>query len=77
MEPFDGTDKWLENQKRFGAYRWGQMESKRIDFEDDRNMIYLIDGKPVKYEDIPLKYNEVSILDGGTKSFANGNKEQM
>lgn len=77
MEPFEGTNEWLENQKRYGAYKWGQMESKRIDFEDDRNMIYLIDGRPVKYEDLPLKYNEVSILDGGTKSFANENKEQM
>lgn len=73
MEPFDGTQEWLENQKRYGAYRWGKKEFDRIDYEDDRNMIYLINGKPVKYEDIPLKYNEVSIAKGGTAV----NKEKM
>ena len=73
MEPFDGTLEWLENQKKYGAYRWGKKEFDRIDYEDTRNMIYLIDGNPVKYEDLPLKYNEVSISDGGTAN----NKEKM
>jgi hypothetical protein len=52
MIPFDGTKEWLENQKRFGAYKWAQMEAERIKHEDPRNMRYLENGKPTLYDDL-------------------------
>jgi hypothetical protein len=52
MIPFDGTKEWLENQKRFGAYKWAKMEAERIDYEDPRNMRYLENGKPTLYDDL-------------------------
>ena len=77
MEPFEGTPEWLENQKKYGAFRWGKMEADRIDYEDDRNMIYLVNGKPTKYEDLLVKYNDVPVVEGGTKGSIDNNKEQM
>jgi hypothetical protein len=52
MVPFDGTKEWLENQKKYGAYRWAKMESERISYEDPRNMMYLQDGKVISYDDL-------------------------
>jgi hypothetical protein len=51
MTPHNGTDEWLENQRRFGAYRWAKMEQERIDHDDKRNMVYFQDGVEVSYED--------------------------
>lgn len=51
MTPFAGTKEWLDNQNRFGAYRWSKMEIERIDYEDKRNMIYLQNGTQVSYDD--------------------------
>lgn len=51
MHTFPGTKEWLDNQLKWGAYRWAKMESERIDYDDPRNMRYLKDGKPVEYEE--------------------------
>lgn len=32
---YDGSKDWLENQKRYGAYRWAKMEEIRIEREDE------------------------------------------
>ena len=55
MTPFDGTKEWLENQKRYGAYKWSKMELERIEYEDPRNMRYMQDGKPVMFDDLKNK----------------------
>ena len=54
---FDGTEEWLKNQKRYGAYRWGKMEQERIDFENPRNMIYFVDNKMCTFEELLSKNN--------------------
>ena len=51
MTPHNGTEEWLANQRKFGAYRWAKMEQERIDYDDKRNMVYFADGKPISYED--------------------------
>jgi hypothetical protein len=51
MTPHNGTEEWLANQRRFGAYKWAKMEQERIDNEDKRNMLYFNDGVLVSYED--------------------------
>jgi hypothetical protein len=51
MVPHNGTEEWLANQRRYGAYKWAQMEAKRIDYEDKRNMVYFKDGSVVSYEE--------------------------
>jgi hypothetical protein len=51
MTPHNGTDEWLENQRKFGAYRWAKMEQERIEHEDKRNMLYFNDGKLTSYEE--------------------------
>jgi hypothetical protein len=51
MTPHNGTEEWLANQRKFGAYRWAKMEQERIDHDDKRNMVYFKDGKPISYED--------------------------
>lgn len=53
MITFDGTEEWLNNQKTYGAYKWAQMETERIKYEDPRNMRYLENGKPVLYDELP------------------------
>lgn len=51
MYEFPGTEEWLKNQLKFGAYRWAKKEFERIEHDDPRNMKYLVDGKPTEYED--------------------------
>jgi predicted 2-oxoglutarate/Fe(II)-dependent dioxygenase YbiX len=51
MTPHNGTDEWLANQRKFGAYRWAKMEQERIEHEDKRNMVYFNDGVLVSYEE--------------------------
>lgn len=51
MTPHNGTEEWLANQRRYGAYRWAKMEAERIDHDDKRNMVYFQDGKEVSYEE--------------------------
>lgn len=58
MVPSNGTEEWLENQRRYGAYKWAKMEFERIEQEDPRNMRYLKDGKPVTFEEINFPKNE-------------------
>lgn len=52
MYNFEGSKEWLENQKKFGAYKWAQMEFERIDHENPRNMRYLQNGVPVEYDQV-------------------------
>jgi hypothetical protein len=51
MTPHNGTEEWLANQRKYGAYRWAKTEAERIDYEDKRNMLYFNDGKILSYED--------------------------
>jgi signal peptidase I len=37
---FDGTQEWLDNQKRYGAYRWAAMEKERVDSTNHLYMKY-------------------------------------
>lgn len=50
--PFNGTKEWLENQRIYGAYKWAKMEQERIDFESPRNMLFIVNNKPVSYEEM-------------------------
>ena len=52
MTPFEGSDEWLENQRKYGAYNWMKKEMDRIAYEDPRNMRYLQNGKPVQYDEL-------------------------
>lgn len=52
MFDYDGSKEWLENQKRFGAYRWSQKELERIAYEDPRNMLYIKNGQITSYEEV-------------------------
>lgn len=54
---YEGSSEWLENQKRFGAYKWAKQEIERIEHEDPRNMMYLKDGKIISYDDL-MQYGE-------------------
>lgn len=49
MYDYDGSNEWLANQKKYGAYKWSKMEIDRIEEEDKRNMVYLKDGKQITY----------------------------
>ena len=51
MFDYDGSEEWLANQKKYGAYRWAKMEFERIDFEDKRTMLYFKNGMPIQYDD--------------------------
>ena len=48
---YPGSKEWLDNQIRYGAYRWAKMEMERIDNEDPRNMLYLKFGNVIPYEE--------------------------
>jgi hypothetical protein len=50
MVPHNGTEEWLANQRKFGAFRWAKMEMERTNYENKRNMIYFKDGVQVPYE---------------------------
>lgn len=52
MFNYEGSEEWLKNQRRYGAYKWSKMELERIEHDDPRNMVYLQDGKPTAYEDL-------------------------
>lgn len=52
MTDYDGSKEWLENQKRFGAYKWSKKELERIEHDDPRNMLYLKDNKIISYDDL-------------------------
>jgi len=57
MSDYEGSKEWLDNQKKFGAYRWAKKEFERIDYENPRNMMYLQNGKIISYDDL-MKINE-------------------
>jgi 2OG-Fe(II) oxygenase superfamily len=44
MYDYDGSKEWLDNQKKYGAYRWAAMEMERIKLDDSRNAVYLKDN---------------------------------
>jgi hypothetical protein len=57
MYEYEGSEEWLANQKRLGAYRWAKMEIDRIEEEDPKNMIYLENGERLSYEEVDRRYN--------------------
>lgn len=38
---YDGSKEWLDNQKYYGAYKWGKMEQARIERESESAMRYV------------------------------------
>lgn len=61
MFDYDGSEEWLYNQKKYGAYRWAKMENERIDREDKENMLYIRDGVIVDYETARNKNKENNV----------------
>lgn len=49
---YNGSEEWLANQRRFGAYAWSKKEIDRIEEEDKENMRYLKDGIRVEHKDV-------------------------
>lgn len=39
--PYDGSPEWLQNQKYYGAYKWGKMEAARVEKESESAMRYV------------------------------------
>jgi hypothetical protein len=63
MEDFNGSEEWLENQRKFGAYKWAQKELERIKHDDPRNMLYLKDNNIISYDDL-MQLNSEGDNDG-------------
>ena len=57
MYEYEGSEEWLANQRRYGAYKWGKMEIDRIEEEDPKNMVYLENGERVSYEEVERRYS--------------------
>lgn len=57
MTTFEGTKEWMANQLKFGAHRWAKKEFERLEYENPRNMRYLIDGVPKEYEEVQKAAN--------------------
>jgi len=57
MVPYDGSEEWLSNQKKFGAYRWALMEQERIENEDPKNMVYIHNGERITHEQAQSGYH--------------------
>lgn len=57
MHDYEGSEEWLANQRKYGAYRWAKMEFERIDEEDKRTMVYLQGDKTVSYDDLMVEGN--------------------
>ena len=55
---FSGTDQWLENQRKYGAYRWGKIEEERLDKEGRNNMLYFVNDKLISHDDYVLLKNK-------------------
>lgn len=55
MVDYEGSEEWLENQRKHGAYRWAKKEFDRIEYDDKRNMLYLKDGKQVTYDELNVE----------------------
>jgi len=53
---FFGTKEWLEKQREYGAYRWGKIEQERVEYENARNMLYIIEDEVVPYEDAEIDF---------------------
>jgi len=54
---YEGSPEWLNNQKRYGAYKWAKMEQERIEKETGKTMLYLNNNKVIGYEEF-LKFKE-------------------
>ena len=54
MYDYDGSEEWLANQKKVGAYKWAKMEIERIENEDKRNMVYLKDNVQISYDELEI-----------------------
>jgi hypothetical protein len=51
MTQFKGTEEWLSNQLKFGAFRWSKMEYDRVKHDNPRNAKYFFNGNPLEYDD--------------------------
>jgi hypothetical protein len=58
MHTFPGTKEWLSEQLRLGAHRWAKKELQRVEYENPRNMKYLIDGVPKEYDEVQSMANK-------------------
>jgi len=54
MYDYDGSEEWIANQKKAGAYKWAKMEIERIENEDKRNMVYLKDNVQISYDELEI-----------------------
>jgi hypothetical protein len=50
MNTYKGSDEWLKEQVKHGAYKWAKMEYERIENETNNNFIYVVDDKVVPYD---------------------------
>jgi hypothetical protein len=51
MYETDGSKDWLTKQKYYGALKWAEIEKERLDKEAPYGMLYMIDNKPVSYDE--------------------------
>jgi hypothetical protein len=51
MHEFKGTEEWLRNQLKFGAFRWSKTEYDRVKHDNPRNAKYFFNGEPLEYDD--------------------------
>ena len=52
MHTYAGSKEWLDNQVKYGAYRWFKMEEERLEYEAPRNMRYQQEGNPIEYDEL-------------------------
>ena len=48
---YPGSETWLMNQRNYGAYKWMEMEKERLEKESKHNMLYILNGKRVTYDE--------------------------
>ena len=50
MSTYEGSQEWLENQKRHGAHNWAKKEFERLEHDNPRSMLYLKDNEIISYD---------------------------
>jgi 2OG-Fe(II) oxygenase superfamily len=58
MHTYNGSEEWLENQRKFGAHRWSKKEIERVEEENKRNMLYLKNGSIIDYDEVQKNLNQ-------------------
>ena len=51
MTKYKGSQEWLDNQNKYGAYNWAKMEIERIENEESYNMVYINNGKEISFDE--------------------------